>query len=159
MNDPKQIEPPEPEKGEGNGEDEEYQVGHGNPPKEHQFKKGNKKGGRKKGSKGIKTIVNEAAGEKVSAQMNGKVRKIPKGELAIHQVFSKAAAGDHRSALKAIELQERYGPQDDGEVPTPEQLRPDIETLRNYLGWLDTLYPPGDDDEDEGDDATEGDDD
>lgn len=63
------------------GPQSDYEVGYGKPPKQHTFQKGNKKGkGRKKGSKGMKRIVNEAFGMKVKGSLAGKVQSISKFE-------------------------------------------------------------------------------
>ena len=41
---------------------------------------------------------------------------------------------------KAIELQERYLPQEEAPSTIPLQGDADVETLRNYLAWYDELY-------------------
>lgn len=124
-----------------------YDVGYGKPPVATQFPKGNKMGkGRPKGSKNLKTIVNEALGVKVPAKINGKTMKLSKGELAIHQLANKASAGDLKAIEKVIALQERYGPQEDPQGPSPEQTRIDVETLRDHLALLD-LFREGDADD------------
>lgn len=130
--------------GPDNGE-EAYEVGYGKPPKHGQFGKGNKAGkGRPKGAQNMKSLVNKAGSEKVAVKKNGKVMKVAKAELAINQVFSKAAAGDPKFTAKAIELHERYGPQEEAPASAPAKDDPDIATLRNYLDWHDELY--GEDD-------------
>jgi hypothetical protein len=133
------------------GPDDDYKVGHGNPPKEHQFKKGNKLGkGRKKGAKGLKTIVNEASGQKVPVKLGGKPVKLSKLELTVHQVFTKASQGDLKAADKALALAERYGPQDALEGPEPEKVSRDIEALRAHLAMYDQINPKPDKGQDDG---------
>lgn len=115
-----------------------YAVGYGKPPLHGQFKPGNKKGkGRKKGSKNLKTIVNEAAAMKGVAKLNGQLKKLPKIEITVHQVYSKGAAGDAKAGDKAIELYERYGPQEDPSGPPPEETRANLDSLRDYLALRD----------------------
>lgn len=121
-----------PEGPDANGEERE--VGYGKPPVAHQFAKGNKLGkGRPKGSKNLKTIVNEAFGVKVPAKIGGQTRKLTKIELAIHQLANKASAGDLKAIGKAIAMHEQYGPQEDPAGPSPEQTQINLEALEDYL--------------------------
>ena len=132
--------------GAGEGSDE-GEVGYGQPPVAHQFSKGNKLGkGRPKGSKNLKTIVNEALAVKVPAKVNGKTRKLTKIELAIHQLANKASAGDLKAIEKTIALHEQYGPQEDPQGPTPEQTQINLQSLGDYLG-LHKLFETDKDDE------------
>lgn len=125
---------PEPEKSAGKGEGEEYKVGYGKPPKEHQFKTGNPGGpGKPKGSKNLKTIINAAANEKVPAKINGKIRKLTKKELAIRQLANKAIAGDLKAIEKLIGLLEVYGPQEDPGEISEEENAYNLETLMHLL--------------------------
>lgn len=121
-----------PEEPDANGEERE--VGYGKPPVAHRFAKGNKLGkGRPKGSKNLKTIVNEAFGVKVPAKIGGQTRKLTKIELAIHQLANKASAGDLKAIGKAIAMHEQYGPQEDPAGPSPEQTQTNLEALEDYL--------------------------
>lgn len=130
---------------------DDYKVGFGNPPKAHQFKVGNKCGkGRKKGAKGLKTIVNEASGQKVPVKLGGKPVKLSKLELTVHQVFTKASQGDLKAVDKALTLAERYGPQDAPEGPEPEKVSRDVDALRGYLAMLDLIDPRPDGGDDNG---------
>jgi hypothetical protein len=125
----------------------EGEVGYGKPPVAHQFAKGNKLGkGRPKGSKNLKTIVNEAFGVKVPAKIGGKTRKLTKIELAIHQLANKASAGDLKAIGKAITMHEQYGPQEDPAGPSPEQTRTSLEILEDYLALHKMFNGDNDDD-------------
>jgi hypothetical protein len=58
----------EPEQSDGEAAAQAYSVGYGRPPLHSRFGSGNKQGkGRRKGSKNLKTIVNEAFGAKMAA--------------------------------------------------------------------------------------------
>ena len=128
--------PKVPQDGGSGGKTGEYEVGYGRPPLHSRFGKGNNFGkGRRKGSKNFGTIVNEALGAKVPAKVNGRTRKMTKAELAMHQLANKASAGDLKAIDKAITLQERYGPRDEGEEPSAEEQKVDLETLREYLAF------------------------
>ena len=143
-------EPQEPEDQPADGE--EYKVGYGKPPKHSQYPCGNGPGkGRPKGAKNLKTIVNSVTSAKLPTKINGKMKKISKIELAMHQLANKAAAGDLKAIEKLIALYERYGPEEQSLLPTPEEKKADLETLKNYLAMKNF----GDDvnEEEEGDDS------
>ena len=93
--------------------------------------------GRPKGSKNLKTIVNDALSAKVSAKINGKVVKVSKVELAVHQLASKASAGNVNAIDKVMAMHERYGPQEDPSGPTPEETKIALDTLRDHLAIFD----------------------
>ena len=115
----------------------DYEVGYAKPPKHTQFPHGNGPGkGRPKGAKNMKTIVNSATGAKVTTKSNGKLKKISKIEAAVHQLANKAAAGDLKAIEKLIALHERYGPEEHSILPTAEETKADLETLKNYLAML-----------------------
>nr|WP_298899173.1 DUF5681 domain-containing protein [uncultured Altererythrobacter sp.] len=119
----------------------DYEVGYGKPPKSTQFKKGNTKGkGRKKGSKNLKTIVNETLGMKVKVKTAGKVKTISKFEAGLHQLATKHSQGDPKAIAKAIELFERYGPKEDPEGPPPEKTAKDHSALKKYLAMQDIIH-------------------
>ncbi len=123
--------------GDQSADGQEYKVGYGKPPKHSQFPHGNGPGkGRPKGAKNMKTIVNSATGAKVTTKSNGKLKKISKIEAAVHQLANKAAAGDLKAIEKLIALYERYGPEEHSILPTQEETKADLETLKNYLAML-----------------------
>lgn len=119
---------------------DEYKVGKNRPPLHSRFKKGNKLGkGRKKGSKNLATVVNQAANLKAAVKIGGEVKKLTKLELTIHQLANKASAGDLKASSQFLSLVERYEPPGDTAEPSLEQLQPDIETLRDYLRFQDMI--------------------
>ena len=78
----------------------------GDPPKEFRYPKGtsgNPKG-RPKGSKNLKTIVMEAAANRVAATVNGVPRRISTLQATVMQLATKAASGDHKAMGKFLEL-------------------------------------------------------
>lgn len=124
---------PDPGQAGTSGDEGEYDVGYCKPPVHTQFKTGNKGGGRKKGSKNLKTIVKEALSSKVPAKINGKTMKMTKVELSVHQLANKASAGDLKAISKVVELYQMYGPQEEiGEV-SQEQAGYDLETIIHHL--------------------------
>jgi len=86
-----------------------YAVGHGKPPKKHQFKKGqsgNPKG-RPKGTKNLHTDVMEEMHESIVISEGGKTVAISKQRAMIKALVAKAIKGDVRAASKLVELWER----------------------------------------------------
>jgi hypothetical protein len=121
-------------------EEPDYEVGYRKPPKDFQFKPKNKFGkGRKAGSKGLKTIVNEALGQKVTVSSGGKTKKLTKIELTVHQLATKASKGDLKAIEKTLGLFERYGPQEDDAGPPAEKVDRDMGALRDYLATRDAI--------------------
>lgn len=128
-----------------------YEVGYGKPPKHGQFKAGNKLAkGRRKGSKNLKTIVQDAMGQKVPVKVAGKTTRLSRVELTVHQLATKASLGDLKAADRALELYERYGPQEEPDAPDPERVQRDIDSLRDYLAMMDQITPPEDEDGEDG---------
>lgn len=125
-----------------------YEVGYGKPPKEHQFQNGNKLGkGQKKGAKALKTIVKEAAGQKVMVKQGGKIKKITLLELTIQQLVAKASKGDFKAAGKFISLAEMYLPQEEAGEPDAETQMADIDALKAFIALQDEIEPPQNDGE------------
>ncbi len=83
-----------------------YEVGYGKPPKEHQFKKGQRRPGpgRPRGSQNRKTMITRVANEKLEIEENGKRVKRSALDLVIRTVGQKAAQGDLRALRLAREL-------------------------------------------------------
>lgn len=118
----------------GGSREDDYKVGYKKPPKATQFKPGNKRGkGRPKGAKNIGTIVNEALGMKIAAQIGGKKVKASKFEIAMHQLANQGSSGDQRAIQMIVSLYAQYGPQETGGEIAPEQTAYDLETLKHYL--------------------------
>ncbi|WP_140986942.1 DUF5681 domain-containing protein [Asticcacaulis tiandongensis] len=112
-----------------------YKVGYGKPPKASQFKPGNTHGkGRQKGSKNLKSIVNEAIARKVSVQIDGVTQRVPKKEVLVHALVNKAVSGDLKAMGKTLELIERYEPiTEDASVSGDEAVAYNLEALKHYL--------------------------
>ncbi|MEL6243834.1 MAG: DUF5681 domain-containing protein [Pseudomonadota bacterium] len=90
---------------ESSKETDDEVVGYRNPPKAHQFKKGqsgNPKG-RPKGAKGLKKIFERELNERVTINENGKNRTLNKLEVTIKQLVTKAAKGDPRATEKLLD--------------------------------------------------------
>ena len=108
--------------------------GYGNPPEHGQFKKG-KSGnpkGRPKGSKNIKTIIEEICGRKMTLMANGNKKTMSYREALWESLFMKAFKGNARDLIKFIEFLEKYRPNETDGGPIP------ISTIR-LLGPEDPL--------------------
>lgn len=112
----------DPRDGDSNGS-RDYEVGRGRPPVHSRFKPGNKLGrGRPAGSPNARTAFNAAFATKRSVTIDGKVRKVSRGEIAMEQLANQSAKGD----LKAIGTYLAYADKwpDEGEsheVPQHQQ--------------------------------------
>jgi hypothetical protein len=88
---------------------------------------GNPKG-RPKGSKNLTTLIEEAARDHVSVEIDGKTRKISALQAIVTQLASKAARGDQKAMVEFLdriaEIEARDKP---SEYPLCE---PDVEVLR-----------------------------
>ena len=100
-----------------NGGPKDYEVGYGKPPKHTQFvkgKSGNAKGPRK-GSRALKTDLDEALRATLTINVGGKKRRGTTQALSMYALAIKAATGDLRaSKLLADLVMVVFGPGDRG---------------------------------------------
>jgi hypothetical protein len=126
-------------------EDRGYEVGHGKPPKEHRFKKGQSGNprGRRKGSTSRRKIVHDIANEMNSVNVGGKPMRHSTIELVLMMLRNMAMNGDLRSATFVETLIDRYSSRpSDGEgayLVVPETLSPEewIEDAKRRNAELD----------------------
>jgi hypothetical protein len=99
-----------------------YEVGYGRPPRHSRFKpgqSGNPKG-RPKGSKSLKTLLEQALSSSVTITENGFPKKIALQELLFKAMVGKAVKGDIRATAVLVKLMEQFGlSKPDGEQNTP----------------------------------------
>jgi len=83
-----------------------YDVGYGKPPLASRFQKGQSgnPAGRKKGSRNLATMVQEALDEKVVVNMNGRRRRVSKLQAAFIQQSNRAAGGDPKATKLMIDI-------------------------------------------------------
>ena len=86
--------------------DDGYVVGYGKPPKHTQFKpgqSGNPKG-KPRGTKHLRTIIQEEANAIIKIKEGNKLKKITKKEALIKSLMAKGIKGETKSIEKAIRL-------------------------------------------------------
>ncbi|GAC1588283.1 MAG: hypothetical protein NVS3B5_21440 [Sphingomicrobium sp.] len=101
---------------EGAPKEPDYEVGYCRPPKSKQFQKGHKRGGgRKRGSRNLRTIVEAEIFSPVTFKENGKTVRSNKLTAIIRTQTNKAAMGDPRATKVVLEMAATYCP-----PPEPE---------------------------------------
>jgi uncharacterized protein DUF5681 len=97
-------------RGESAGSAGDYEVGYGRPPRETQFKPGNRANprGRHKGSKNTATMAREALERPVTVTQNGAQRKMTVRQLAYRKLADKAVMGDQKALAFLLMLAGEY---------------------------------------------------
>lgn len=154
------------------GKDEnanDYKVGYGKPPKEHQFPKnqsGNLKG-RPKGARNFKTDVKETLKIPVRVTNNGQPRTVSTQRAALLRLREKALGGDARALDRLLGLAQTHNGEDLADAAAETLAPSDQAILDNYVERRrrrDQKQPTADqsdprESEEEGDDHEEEDDD
>ena len=92
----------------------DYEVGRGKPPRSSQFKPGQSgnPGGRKKGSRNLKSIVLEVLDSEIELIENGRKRKMPLIQAIVLRQAQVALGGKDRVMDSVLDRYERYCGQD-----------------------------------------------
>lgn len=120
------------------GYGQDYHIGYGQPPKEHQFKKGrsgNPKG-RPRGAKGLKTILSEQMHGKMTIKMDGQTQTVSKLTVIIINLSRKAMQGDLRAANTLLDLVQKHLPQEmgpDPDAPVTDDDQHIVESFRQRI--------------------------
>lgn len=87
-----------------------YAVGRGKPPEQTRFKPGQSgnPGGRRKGSRNIKTLFEEIASTEMTLVENGKRRIVELREAVVMSLAKGAVSGDIRAIKDFLDRCERY---------------------------------------------------
>lgn len=132
--------------------DDDYAVGYGKPPREHQFLpnvSGNPKG-RPKGSKNISSIIKKALEQRVTVVRNNRRMKISKIEAAMEQQVNKAVNGDRHAAKLVLEMLYQSEAREEArshmvDVDPAERRAQDMEILKALRAHMDLCVTEGDD--------------
>jgi Family of unknown function (DUF5681) len=139
----------------------DYDVGHGKPPQNTQFKKGHSGNitGRPRGSRNASTLLDETLQERVIVSENGRRRSLTKLEATLKQLVNKAAQGDHRAMqlllahqIPRIEEHQASRSAIAERSPLPPPLSPEekhkrkfeIATILQKVGYLTPQVADGD---------------
>ena len=130
------------------GEQHNYEVGYGRPPKHTRFRKGqsgNPKG-KQKGRRSLKTMVREIFEKRVQIQVNGKAISMSMGEALLLRAVNDGLSGDRHAKAIALQLLERFGyPEvEDKAMPAGQKLF-DSKTLFDLIRDLAENGPSADD--------------
>jgi hypothetical protein len=117
-------------------EDGSYINGHKRPPIEHRFAVGDgrKRGRRGRGSKGLKTHLEEALRTQQSVRINGEPVKASRQSLMMTTLAARAAAGDLKAATLVIAMIEKMFGFEDRNAGPRKLSAEDQEILTEILG-------------------------
>ena len=102
----------------------DYEVGYCKTPKHSRFQKGNlgnRKGRRPKGSKNMKTIMNDLLDHDVAVTENGRTRSVKYPEALMHRMAASALKGSLREQIAMLKAIDAYAPEQLQE-PAPKSL-------------------------------------
>jgi Family of unknown function (DUF5681) len=109
-----------------------YEVGYAKPPRHTRFKpgqSGNPKGHRR-GSRNLKTIIEDALDETVTIREGARVRTLPKREALVRTLVNGALMKDAKSLQALLAIMRATGSIAEEPAPAPAQeLSPEDETL------------------------------
>ena len=102
---------------------------HRMPPEGRRFGPGNlgRRGGRMKGARNVRTIVQEIAREGHKVRIEGRIQTLTTAELVVLALSRKAMAGDVRAVREIDRLRDRHGPVETtgGVLVVPGEMSPE----------------------------------
>ncbi len=118
-----------------NSSDKSYSTGYKQPPKQHQFAKGQSgnPNGRPKGSKNVSTLIQEELEQSIIVQEQGQQKEIKKSEAIVKQMVMKALKGDIRATEFIFKLLPQDATQD---TDTMASFAADPRIVENLLKRL-----------------------
>lgn len=135
--------PPEPE------DSDDYKVGYAKPPKQTRFRPGqtgNPKG-RPKGSKNLKTLVEQELRQMVAIRENGRRSTVTKRKAIAKQLVKKAAEGQDRAIITLLKMDDELeaaataAAASPGAAPSNDQLdEEDQSVLDEFVAHLSDQY-------------------
>ena len=127
--------------------DKPASVGRNSPPVEHQFKPGQSGNprGRPRGSRNVKTIVQEFARERHKVKEGGRRRSVTTIELLLRLLVGMSLNGDVRASKLLDRLRDQYDPNTEelGYIVVPEGLPAEDWIRREKIRNEFRRPPPG----------------
>jgi hypothetical protein len=114
----------------------DYEVGYGKPPRHTRFKKGHSGNpkGRPRGSRNLKSELEDEFRERIVVREGGKARKVSKRRAMIKAQMAKAVQGDTKAATLLTSLEFRYSDLDPrAEGGVEDIAEKDQAILENYI--------------------------
>lgn len=109
-----------------------YEVGYAKPPRHTRFKpgqSGNPKG-QPRGSRNLKTIIEDALDETVTIREGGRIRRLPKREALVRTLVNGALMKDAKSLQALLAMMRATGSISETlESDPPQELSPEDEKL------------------------------
>lgn len=132
---------------EGSGKAGRYKAdnsgGYANPPVSGQFKKDNKKGGRKKGVTSLESEIRKRLGQKVAIKTDGERRFMMPREILAQRIMSAVLSDKSTPAMieYARKLFDEFGPKEEETVPRMmDTAGMSIDEKRLMLAVLDRVF-------------------
>lgn len=124
-----------------------------NPPKDTRFRPGQSgnPGGRPKGRKNMKTVIEKELAKRVTITENGKERQVTKREVVAQRLVHDSMKGKHRATDLLLRLhRDLFGTDESEDAESTEIKQPDKATLRRIKKRLDQLFPDEDEEINDG---------
>jgi hypothetical protein len=133
------------------GNERDYEVGYGKPPRHTRFRKGQSGNprGRPKEAKNLATLLKEALNERVIVAENGGRRKITMREAIIRQLVKRSATADLRATkilldlVRDIEGHSEEGQRDTDGEPGSAETRALTEVDKKVIEQLRARFAKG----------------
>jgi len=114
---------------------DEKKTGYKQPPRDRQFKAGQSgyPQGRPKGTRNLKTDLNELLSGKVAVNINGRPRRISRQEFLLLSLHKRAALGDVKASTSLLNMVMKLNPATTEPAPDGKLSKTDEEIAAEFL--------------------------